>query len=48
VRQFTLRLAHVPRQGEPVQARWERDMQGGAAQPVDAEWALVERLSGPD
>ena len=22
-------------------------MQSGAAQPVDAEWALVERLSGP-
>src|SRR6516165_6192689 len=47
-RLFTLRLAHVPRQGEPVRARWQRDARGGAAQPVDAEWALVERLSGPD
>jgi len=47
-RLFTLRLAHVPRQGEPVRARWERDAQGGAARPADAEWALVERLSGPD
>ena len=24
-RLFTLRLAHVPREGEPVRARWERD-----------------------
>jgi formylglycine-generating enzyme required for sulfatase activity len=47
-RLFTLRLAHVPRQGEPVRARWERDTQRGAEQPVDAEWALVERLAGPD
>jgi formylglycine-generating enzyme required for sulfatase activity len=45
---FTLRLAHVPRQGEPVKARWERDVPGGPAQPVDAEWALVEQLAGPD
>src|SRR5215471_5499052 len=43
----TLRLAHVPRQGEPVRARWERDAQD-RAQPVDAEWALVEQLAGPD
>jgi hypothetical protein len=28
-RLFTLRLAHVPRQGEPVRARWERSAQGG-------------------
>ena len=28
-RLFTLRLAHVPRQGEPVKARWERDAPGG-------------------
>jgi len=47
-RLFTLRLAHVPRQGEPVRARWERDAQDGAVQPIDAEWALVERLAGPD
>ena len=26
-RLFTLRLAHVPRQGEPVRARWERDQE---------------------
>jgi len=47
-RLFTLRLAHVPRQGEPVRARWERDAQGAVSPSVDAEWALVERLSGPD
>lgn len=47
-RLFTLRLAHVPRQGEPVRARWERDMPGGGAQPTDAEWALAEELAGPD
>jgi hypothetical protein len=43
----TLRLAHVPRQGEPVRARWERAAQD-RAQPVDAEWALLEQLAGPD
>ena len=42
-RLFTLRLAHVPRQGEPVRARWERE-----AKANDAEWALVEELAGPD
>ena len=42
-RLFTLRLAHVPRQGEPVRARWERDVKA-----EDAEWALVEELAGPD
>jgi formylglycine-generating enzyme required for sulfatase activity len=47
-RLFTLRLAHVPRHGEPVKARWERDAQDGCTEPVDAEWALVQRLSGPD
>jgi len=47
-RLFTLRLAHVPRQGEPVRARWERDAKQGADPAVDAEWALVERLAGPD
>jgi formylglycine-generating enzyme required for sulfatase activity len=47
-RLFTLRLAHVPRQGEPVRARWERDAKGGVGQAVDAEWALVEQLAGPD
>jgi formylglycine-generating enzyme required for sulfatase activity len=46
-RLFTLRLAHVPRRGEPVRARWERDAQDWP-RPVDAEWALVERLAGPD
>ncbi len=45
-RLFTLRLAHVPRQGEPVRARWERD--AGPDPAVDAEWALAEQLAGPD
>jgi formylglycine-generating enzyme required for sulfatase activity len=47
-RLFTLRLAHVPRQGEPVRARWERDAEQEADSAVDAEWALVERLAGPN
>ncbi len=47
-RLFTLRPAHVPRQGKPVRARWERDVPGGPALPVDPEWALVEQLAGPD
>ncbi len=47
-RLFTLRLAHVPRLGEPVRARWEREMPSGGAQPADAEWALAEELAGPD
>ena len=47
-RLFTLRLAHVPREGEPVRARWERDAKGGAGQAIDAEWELVELLAGPD
>lgn len=46
-RLFTLRLAHVPRQGEPVRARWERDARGGTGSP-DAEWALAEQLAGPE
>src|SRR6516164_4717621 len=47
-RLFTLRLAHVPRQGEPVRARWERDAKQGSDPVVDAEWSLVERLAGSD
>src|SRR5262245_10896296 len=47
-RLFTLRLAHVPRQGEPVRARWERDMANPADRAADAEWALAEQLAGPD
>ena len=47
-RLFTLRLAYVPRQGEPVRARWERDARGEADQAVNAEWALVDLLAGPD
>ena len=47
-RLFTLRLAHVPRQGEPVRARWERDAKPGIDLAVDAEWALVEQLAGSD
>jgi hypothetical protein len=44
-RLFTLRLAHVPRQGEPVRARWERDPRD---KTTEAEWSLVEQLAGPD
>lgn len=47
-RLFTLRLAHVPRNGEPVRARRERDIRGNQGQEIDAEWALVELLAGPD
>ena len=47
-RLFTLRLAHVPRQGEPVRARWERDAKPGTDPAVDAEWAPVEQLAGPN
>ena len=47
-RLFTLRLAHVPRQGEPVRARWERDAARRGGPGDDAEWALVELLAGPD
>jgi formylglycine-generating enzyme required for sulfatase activity len=47
-RLFTLRLAHVPRQGEPVRARWERDATDPADRAVDAEWVLAEQLAGPD
>ena len=47
-RLFTLRLSHVPRQGEPVRARWERDAKPGTDPAVDAEWALVEQLAGSD
>jgi formylglycine-generating enzyme required for sulfatase activity len=47
-RLFTLRLAHVPRQGEPVRARWERAAKPGFDPAADAEWALVEQLAGPD
>src|SRR5262249_15154573 len=47
-RLFTLRLAHVPRQGEPVRARWQRDATNPADRAVDVEWALAEQLAGPD
>ena len=47
-RLFTLRLAHVPREGEPVRARWERDPRGEEGKATAAEWALVELLAGPD
>ena len=47
-RLFTLRLAHVPRHGEPVRARWEWDTRGNQGQEIDAEWALVELLAEPD
>src|SRR5262249_51234727 len=45
-RLFTLRLAYVPRQGEPVRARWTRDLKPGSS--IDTEWALAEELAGPD
>ena len=41
-------FAHVPRQGELVRTRWERDAKQGADPAVEAEWALVEQLAGPD
>jgi formylglycine-generating enzyme required for sulfatase activity len=47
-RLFTLRLAHVPRQGEPVRARWERDARPGTDPALDSDWALAEQLAGPD
>jgi formylglycine-generating enzyme required for sulfatase activity len=47
-RLFTLRLAHVPRQGEPVRARWERDAKDASDPALDAEWALAEQLAGPN
>jgi Sulfatase-modifying factor enzyme 1/TIR domain len=47
-RLFTLRLAHVPRQGEPVRARWAPEAKPGADAAADAEWALAEQLAGPD
>lgn len=47
-RLFTLRLAHVSRQGEPVRARWERNTSAKAHQSSDTEWALVEELAGPE
>jgi hypothetical protein len=47
-RLFTLRLAHVPRQGEPVRARWERVEANPADRAADAEWRLAEQLAGPD
>src|SRR5262249_10939238 len=39
-----LRLANVPRQGEPVQARWERDIAKPGDHAANAEWALAEQL----
>jgi formylglycine-generating enzyme required for sulfatase activity len=47
-RLFTLRLAQVPRQGEPVRARWERAAKPATDPAADAEWALAEELAGPD
>jgi hypothetical protein len=41
-RLFTLRLAYVPRQGEPVRRR------AGKAECPPAEWAIAETLVGPD
>jgi WD40 repeat protein len=47
-RLFTLRLVHVPPQGEPVRARWERPAKQAADTAIDAEWALIEELAGPN
>ena len=41
-RLFTLRLAHVPRQGEPVRRRMLYSHER------EDEWRLVQRLAGPD
>jgi hypothetical protein len=45
---FTLRLAHVQRQGPPVRARMERGQQTSGDQNEDEDWALVALLAGPD
>jgi Novel STAND NTPase 1 len=34
--------------GRAGRTRWERDAKQGADPAVDAEWALVEQLAGPD
>jgi formylglycine-generating enzyme required for sulfatase activity len=47
-RLFTLRLAHVPRQGKPVLTRWEGGVKRASQQFGDAEWALAEELAGPE
>jgi len=47
-RLFTLRLAHVPRQGEPVRARWERETSDLSDRAAVAEWVLAEQLADPD
>jgi hypothetical protein len=41
-RLFTLRLAHVPRQGEPVRRRMVR------VPGRDTEWQIAQALAGPD
>jgi len=41
-RLFTLRLAHVPRQGEPVRRRMVR------ASGREVEWQLAQTLAGPE
>ncbi|MEM7441881.1 MAG: TIR domain-containing protein, partial [Pseudomonadota bacterium] len=41
-RLLTLRLAHVPREGQPVRRRAQR------SDCTDAEWALVDELAGGD
>ena len=41
-RLFCLQLAHVPREGEPVRRRARR------SNCTDAEWSLIEQLSGAD
>lgn len=46
-RLFTLKLAHVPRQGEPVRARMERSSRPDQHEEAH-EWSLVEQLAGPE
>jgi formylglycine-generating enzyme required for sulfatase activity len=47
-RLFTLKLAHVPRQGEPVRARYVQEHATQAGEHQSSEWKLVELLSSPE
>jgi hypothetical protein len=47
-RLFTLRLAQVQRQGDPVRARLERDSQMCGDQGEDQDWALITLLAAPE
>jgi hypothetical protein len=47
-RLLSLRLAHVPRQGEPVRTRWEYDAGNLEDPSTEVEWATAEELAGPE